>query len=66
MSLPREVHTGQIDDEVEADLRDARRLGITGVPCFVFNGRYAVSGAQPVDVFIRALDIAAQETAAAR
>src|SRR5690606_14918984 len=37
------------DEEVEAVLsedRTARRLGITGVPCFVFNGRFALSGAQ--------------------
>ncbi|WP_213455755.1 DsbA family oxidoreductase [Rhizomonospora bruguierae] len=32
--------------EVEAELAEARRLGVTSVPTFVFAGRYAVSGAQ--------------------
>jgi predicted DsbA family dithiol-disulfide isomerase len=32
--------------EVEAELAEARRLGVTSVPTFVFAGKYAVSGAQ--------------------
>jgi predicted DsbA family dithiol-disulfide isomerase len=42
-------------DAVENDLRQARMLGIRGVPFFVFDGRYAVSGAQDPDVFREAL-----------
>ena len=34
-------------DEVREDERQARELGINGVPFFVFDGRLAVSGAQP-------------------
>jgi predicted DsbA family dithiol-disulfide isomerase len=43
-------------DAVTGDLNEARSLGITGVPFFVFDGRLAVSGAQAVDVFTQALD----------
>jgi predicted DsbA family dithiol-disulfide isomerase len=32
--------------EVEADLAEARELGITSVPTFVIDGKYAVQGAQ--------------------
>lgn len=53
-------------DEVEQDLRRARRLGITGVPFFVLNDAYAVSGAQPVEVFRSALRTAHQAEAPAR
>jgi predicted DsbA family dithiol-disulfide isomerase len=42
--------------EVRADERDAHELGIDGVPFFVFGGRYAVSGAQPADVLLAALE----------
>ena len=38
-------------DRVAADLELARRLGATGVPFFVIDSRYGISGAQPVDVF---------------
>ena len=31
---------------------EAARLGATGVPFYVFDGRYAISGAQPVEVFL--------------
>lgn len=36
--------------------RQAQRRGVTGVPCYVFDDRHAVTGAQPVEVFSEALD----------
>jgi predicted DsbA family dithiol-disulfide isomerase len=42
--------------EVRGDEQGARELGITGVPFFVLGGRYAISGAQPVEVFAEALE----------
>ena len=41
--------------EVQADISQAGALGCTGVPFFVFDRKYAVSGAQPVKVFLKAL-----------
>src|SRR5690625_1212872 len=38
-------------DDVRADLHLARGLGATGVPFFVFDRAYGVSGAQPTEVF---------------
>lgn len=46
--------------EVAADVDYADRLGISGVPFFVFNSKFAVSGAQPVDTFVQALQKAFQ------
>jgi predicted DsbA family dithiol-disulfide isomerase len=43
--------------EVRADEREAAKLGISGVPFFII-GRYAISGAQPKEVFTRALGLA--------
>ncbi len=42
--------------EVRADEETARELGIRGVPFFVLAGKYAVSGAQPADVLLSALE----------
>lgn len=39
---------------VQASLQQARAMGIQGVPFFVFDGRLAVSGAQPPEVFAKA------------
>ena len=39
-------------DLVIADIDVARRLGVSGVPFFVFDERYGVSGAQSPDVFL--------------
>ncbi len=46
---------------VTASQTEAQRLGVSGVPFFVLNGRHALSGAQPVDVFVRALEQLAAE-----
>lgn len=47
--------------EVREDEAAAREVGVQGVPFFVFDGRYAVSGAQPVDVLVEALRMSARE-----
>jgi predicted DsbA family dithiol-disulfide isomerase len=41
--------------EVDADVRQAREYGINGVPFFVIDGRYGLSGAHPPETFARAL-----------
>jgi len=43
-------------EEVHADIEEAKQLGITGVPYFIFNRKYVLSGAQPTEVFAQALD----------
>lgn len=41
--------------ETAAAMEDAYRLGITGVPFFVFDDRYALSGGQPPEVLLSAM-----------
>lgn len=48
---------------VEADVSEARSLGVSGVPFFVIDGRYGVSGAQATAVFEQALARAWDERA---
>src|SRR3546814_8078495 len=42
-------------DEVHADVAQARAYGATGVPFFVIDEKYGISGAQPAEVFHQAL-----------
>jgi len=56
------VTTDQLDYEVNQDIQEARNNGISGVPFFVLNGKYAVSGAQPAEVFENALQQTYKET----
>jgi predicted DsbA family dithiol-disulfide isomerase len=44
---------------VEEDIREARTLGVTGVPFFALDRTYGISGAQPVEAFASALRTAA-------
>ena len=39
----------------QATLDEALRLGISGVPFFIFDGRYGLGGAQPPEVLLDAL-----------
>jgi predicted DsbA family dithiol-disulfide isomerase len=48
-------------DAVRADEQQAARYGITGVPFFVADGKYAVSGAQPPEVLLQLLQRAYAE-----
>ncbi len=41
--------------EVNADQQQGDALGISGVPFFLFGNRYAISGAQPAEIFVQAL-----------
>jgi predicted DsbA family dithiol-disulfide isomerase len=51
--------------EVEEDIVEARALGVSGVPFFVLDRAYGVSGAQPVEVFRSALRSAREHAEAA-
>lgn len=47
---------GRYAEQVRHEEAIAAQLGVRGVPFFVLNQKYAISGAQPVDVFRQALE----------
>lgn len=47
--------------EVKADITEAGQIGVQGVPFFVINRKYAISGAQPAETFADALRKVADE-----
>jgi predicted DsbA family dithiol-disulfide isomerase len=51
-------------EEITMTANAAKEAGITGVPTFFFNGRYAVSGAQAPELLAQMICKAADETAA--
>lgn len=42
-------------DVVRGDVAEARAIGVTGVPFFLFEGRYGVPGAQPTETMVQVL-----------
>lgn len=46
---------GLYADEVRAEEREYQAMGIQSVPSIIFNGRYLVTGGQPVDAFEKAI-----------
>jgi predicted DsbA family dithiol-disulfide isomerase len=62
---PREVRTalesGTYTNEVNADIDEAHQLGVNGVPFFVFDRKYTVSGAQESQTFTQVLQKSFEE-----
>ena len=57
---------GDYTDQVETDEAMAKALGANGVPLFVIDRRYGISGAQPAELIAQTLDKAWAEAAEAR
>ncbi|MEY4329639.1 MAG: hypothetical protein RL609_387 [Bacteroidota bacterium] len=55
LSIQEVLSMEQWDKKFQDDLYTAQQFGIRGVPFFVFNSKYSISGAQPVDVLLRVL-----------
>jgi predicted DsbA family dithiol-disulfide isomerase len=58
----RRLDAREDEDKVQALIEQARQMGVTGVPFFIFNRRYAVSGAQPPEAIVELLDKLVAET----
>jgi len=52
--------------EVQADIRSAQRIGVTGVPTFIVANRYGLVGAQPAEELARAFEQVVAEEAGER
>lgn len=61
LDLDRVLNSDDYSYEVNQDIREAANIGVQGVPFFVFNRRYGISGAQPVQAFIDTLNKAYNE-----
>jgi predicted DsbA family dithiol-disulfide isomerase len=53
--MQREVENGKYTAEVAGQVREAYQIGVSGVPTYVIDDKYALVGAQPYEVFKRAL-----------
>ena len=67
--LNREEAAAYLASDANSELikeqdRRARAIGVEGVPFFIFNQRLALSGAQPPEVIVEAMEKALEEVAA--
>lgn len=51
------LESGEGKAEVEDEDRLARRMGVQGVPCFIFERKYVITGAQSSDVLAQAFEL---------
>jgi predicted DsbA family dithiol-disulfide isomerase len=55
------LNSNQFESDVRAQEQDAQQIGVTGVPFYVINRKYAISGAQPSDAFLEVMEKVWQE-----
>ena len=55
-SIDEVLHSNAYANEVQQDSIEAQAIGVQGVPFFVFDNKYAVSGAQHVETFVKTLE----------
>jgi len=56
MEVKNTLESQAFADEVHLDIEQARQFRVSGVPFFVFDRKYAVSGAQDSEVFLKTLE----------
>lgn len=60
------LESDEYADAVRDDIEEARALGANGVPFFVIDRKYGISGAQPTEIFLQALRTAHADGAPAQ
>ena len=56
------LSTDQFEQEVRNEEGRYQQMGVSSVPTFIVNGKYAITGGQPADVFVEALRQIANES----
>lgn len=60
-AVERVLESNEYEDAVEQDIYEAQQIGVRGVPFFVFNNKYGLSGAQPQSLFEQTIEQVASE-----
>ena len=55
------LYSNNYSEDVKQDIQEANAVGVQGVPFFVFDNKYAISGAQPTTAFLQTLEKVWQE-----
>jgi predicted DsbA family dithiol-disulfide isomerase len=58
--MQQRVDAGEYHDTVDNLIAEAHDIGVQGVPFYIVNNKYGISGAQPIDVFRRAITMSRQ------
>jgi predicted DsbA family dithiol-disulfide isomerase len=59
--MQRRVDAGDYREAVDNLIAEAHDIGIQGVPFYIVNNTYGISGAQPIDVFRKAITLSRDE-----
>lgn len=62
VELKNILHSDAFAYEISQDVQEAQNIGVRGVPFFVIDRKYAISGAQPIEVFVESLSKASAES----
>lgn len=49
------LNSNEFEDKVDVDIYESRQLGVRGVPFFVLDRKFGISGAQPKEAFVETI-----------
>lgn len=55
LDIKETIENETFSTAIQQDIFEAQQIGVRGVPFFVFDRKYAISGAQPIDVFLKTI-----------
>jgi predicted DsbA family dithiol-disulfide isomerase len=55
-AVEKMLSSDEMADAVRGDQQTAKQIGVTGVPFFLIDQKYALTGAQPTDVFVEVME----------
>jgi predicted DsbA family dithiol-disulfide isomerase len=55
-AVEKMLASDEMADAVRGDQQTAKQIGVTGVPFFLIDQKYALTGAQPTDVFVQVME----------
>ena len=50
------ITTNQFGDKINREIEESQQIGVKGVPFFIFDRKYALSGAQPIEQFVHCIN----------
>jgi predicted DsbA family dithiol-disulfide isomerase len=55
-NVSEKLHTGDDEDVVTEKIQQSAARGVSGVPFFIINNEYGISGAQPAETLVEIFD----------
>ena len=61
-NIEKYILSNEDNNELLNEEKQAKKIGINSVPCFIFNKEFVINGAQPIESFVRIINSLNKDT----